>query len=106
MAAECSDARLVPLPMTIEQRWVVHAVLLDYVELAADAGAAPEELTCELDVLEALEAGDSAFTVHELDRVRHEVAAYARASDTPERDRDTAGELVDRLDHLLATQPA
>lgn len=106
MSAECSDSRLVPVPLSREERWVVHTVLLDYVELASGAGAEPTELACELGVLEALEDGDSAFTVHELDRIRHEVAAYARALDTPERDRTAAGPLVDRLDGLLAQRAA
>lgn len=106
MSAECSDARLVPLPLDREERWIVHTVLLDYVELAAAAGAEATELACELGVLQALEDGDSAFTVHELDRVRHEVAAYSRALDTPDRDRETARALVDRLDGLLAKRAA
>lgn len=106
MPAECSDGRLVPFPLNRHERWVVHAVLLDHVELAVSAGVGPDELACELGVLEALEAGDSAFTVPELDRVRHEVAAYARALDTPDRDRETAAALVERLDGRLAKQPA
>lgn len=106
MAAECSDARLVPFPLSRQQRWVVHAVLLNHVELASSAGTEPAELACELGILEALEAGDSAFTVSELDRIRHEVAAHARALDTPERDHDVAESLVTRIDGLLAQQPA
>lgn len=106
MSAECADGRLVPLPLDREERWVVHAVLLDYVETATMTGTDASALGCELSALWALENGDSAFTVDELDRIRHEVAAHGRAHDTPDRDRGIAQALVDRLDDRLATQPA
>lgn len=106
MAAECSDSWLVPVSLSREQQWVVHAVLPDHVELAASAGTEPDELGCELGVLEALENGDSAFTLDELNRIRHELAAYARALDTPTRDRAVAEDLVEHLDGELTEQPA
>lgn len=106
MTTGCSDARLIPLALSREQRWIVHAVLLEHVELARSVGTAPGELSCELGVLEALEAGDSAFTVDELDRVRHELASYVRAADTPDRDRPVARDMVDRLDGVLAARVA
>lgn len=106
MSAECADGRLVPLPIDREERWVIHAVLLNYVELASSAGLEADELTCELGVLEVLENGDSAFTVHELDRIRHEVAAHARALDSAERDRAVADGIVDSIDDKIARQPA
>lgn len=97
MSGDCAPGRLVPLPLDREERWIVHSVLLDYVELAGAAGAEAPDLACELAVLEAIEDGDSAFTAGELDRVRSELAAYARALDSPERDRATAEALVERL---------
>lgn len=106
MSADCADGRLVPLPLDREERWVLHSVLLDYVETAAATGMDADALCCELSVLEALENDDSAFTVEELDRVRHEVAAYGRALDTPERDREVARSIVDRLDDRLAVRSA
>ncbi|MDZ7701999.1 MAG: hypothetical protein U5J98_07970 [Halobacteriales archaeon] len=106
MSVECESGRLVPLPLDREERWIVHSVLLDFVELASAAGTDAPDLSCELAVLEALEDGDSAFTVGELERVRYELAACARALDSPERDRSTAEALVERLDDRLARQPA
>lgn len=98
MPSECTGGRLVPFPLDRAERWIVHAVLLDYVELAAARGAGPDDLGCELDVLEALEAGDSAFTAPELDRIRFRLAAYARAVDRPDRDRAMARDVVERLE--------
>lgn len=106
MSAECVDGHLVPLPLDREARWVVHKVFLDHVELASAAGVDSDELRCELGILEALEHGDSAFTVHELDRIRHEVAAYGRAFDSPKRDREVADGIVDLIETRIARQPA
>lgn len=97
MPSECTGGRLVPLPLDREERWIVHSVLLDYVELASSRGAAPEDLRGELDVLEALERGDSAFTEAELDRIRIRLAATTRAFDSPDRDRAGARAILDRL---------
>lgn len=104
--SECTGGRLVPLPLDREERWVMHSVLLDHVELASANGAAPADVRCELDVLEALENGDSAFTTTELDRIRLRIAAYARAFDSPDRDRAVARAIVDRLQSRHPMLPA
>ncbi len=106
MSADCATGRLVPLPLDREERWVVHHVLLNYVELASAAGTEQRRLSCELGMLEALEEGDSAFTATELERLRHELAAYSRALDSPERDRTVAKAIIERLDEGTARQPA
>ena len=106
MSAECADSNLVPLPLTREEQWIVHAVLLDYVELAATAGADAADLSCELGVLAAIEEGELAFCPDELDRIRHEIAAASRALDTPERDREVAEDLVRRLDGVVNQRAA
>lgn len=80
-----------------EERWLLHHLLVDRLELAARSPDADRPPADVYRLFEKLEAGSHRFTPAERRRLRTELARYAEARDTPERDRPVARRLEARF---------
>lgn len=90
------------LELSRAQRWVLHHVLLDRIELEAAAPAATEPLSpATRRAFKKLDDGCTRFTRRERRRLRDEVCRYAAATATPERDRPVAERVGEKLRRSL-----
>lgn len=93
-----SEHQKYTLDLSREEQWVLHHVLLDRIELEAQAPADtdPPPITVYR-VFEKLEAGTHQFSRYERQGLRDELHKYAEAMNTPERDQPIVERLLDKL---------
>jgi hypothetical protein len=85
----------VPLDLSPEEAWVVHAAVLAALERAVE----DDDAWCTVGLLETVE-GDRAFTPDELRSLRKVLQTYF--TDAPDRDRETTVSVLDTVDAALA----
>lgn len=93
---ESAHGQPVPLDLTLEERWVVHAAVLTVLERTAETA---DSAWCEVGLLEAVERDDE-FTPAELRSLRTALTRYL--IDAPPRDREAVESVLDTLDAALA----
>ena len=93
---ETAHGNPVPLDLSPEEAWVVHAAVLAALERAAEDG---EDARCTVGLLETVE-GDRAFTPDELRSLRKVLRTYF--TDAPDRDRETTVSVLETVDAALA----
>lgn len=87
------------LDLSRDEQWILHHVVLDRMELEAQAPADTDAPPVALyRVFEKLEAGTYRFSQREYDCLRDEVREYVECAETPERDRPVAERLLDELE--------
>jgi hypothetical protein len=86
------------LALSREQRWVVHAAVLDAVERAVGAADDPD-VDSEMALLRAVEDGPLALTAEELAVLRAALTEYL--DDPPPRDREAARRTLEAVEGLL-----
>lgn len=85
-----------------EERWVVHHLLADRIDEAADDSESPPEWA--LEAIETVEAdGPDAFTDRQIRRLREELDAYLEDSETPQRDVEHGATVLERVESALAS---
>jgi hypothetical protein len=91
------------IDLTLEEQWVVHVALLEYVEavMQPESQASPPAL--ELDLLGKIEAGDFVFSTFELGRLLQECNYYAQSEHIPSDDRSPIHRVIEKIDRLLTT---
>lgn len=72
------------IDLTLDQQWVIHHALLEYVAVASTDNADLPEPIVELTILEKIEAGTLSFTACELQRLRHERSIGSHSSKIPD----------------------
>lgn len=100
MSVEANPTPTIDLDLTLDQQWVIHHALLEYVAVASTDNADLPEPTVELTILEKIEAGTLSFTACELQRLRHECERHATSEHSPERDREPARTVARTIDRL------
>lgn len=102
-----TDRQEVALDLSRAQQWVLHHVLLDRIELGANA---PETVDppspAVYRAFDKLDHGSVRFTRRERHRLCEEVRRYAEAAETPDRDRPTAERVLAKFRDSLAVQTA
>ncbi|WP_117595501.1 MULTISPECIES: DUF7853 family protein [Haloprofundus] len=99
MPSITNDAPTVELELSLEEQWVVHHVLTEYIDVASDESAELPKPVVEIALVEKIEAGTFAFTAFELEKLRFRCRFHARNDAAPAADRPVAQALADRIDH-------
>lgn len=82
-----------------EEQWVLHHVILDRLELEAQAPADTDAPPLAVyRVFEKLDSGMYQFSECEHERLKDELRKYIEYAETPERDRSVAEHLLDEFD--------
>jgi hypothetical protein len=87
------------LELTREELWVAHHVLLDRLELEAQAPTATDSPPLAIRrAFEKLDVGRYQLTRREHRYLRDELRQYAAAEETPTRDRPIAQRILEKLE--------
>ncbi|AGB38915.1 DUF7853 family protein [Natronococcus occultus] len=98
-----TDRQETTLNLSRAQQWVLHHVLLDRLELEANAPAATDPPSPAVyRAFDKLDHGCVRFTRRERHRLCEAVRQYADAAETPERDRPIAERVLAELRDSLA----
>ncbi|WP_224450268.1 hypothetical protein [Haloprofundus salilacus] len=100
MPSITNDAPTVELELSLEEQWVLHHVLTDYIDVASGEGADLPKPVVEIALAEKIEAGTFAFTAFELDKLLFRCRFHARNDAVPDADRTVAQALADRIDSV------
>ncbi|WP_224337517.1 hypothetical protein [Haloprofundus halobius] len=98
MPSITNDAPTVELELSLEEQWVLHHVLTDYIDVASGEDADLPKPVIEIALVEKLEAGTFAFTAFELEKLQFRCRFHARNDAAPDADRAVARALADRID--------
>ena len=99
----------VTLPLTPEQHWTLHHILLDRIDqestdVTADAAPPPLEV---FQAFETLESGNARFTLAQLKAIRNVLAEYHHSPTWWEVERPQIEQLLHRITHHIEQlQPA
>lgn len=104
MSVKTTRTPVIDLDLTLEEQWTVHQAFLDYVEIAVEDDTDLPRPTVELTILEKIEDGEFVFTVFELDRLRYECDHHATSEYAPERNREPARSVVQKIDQQCHTE--
>lgn len=99
MSAQSESTGSIELSLSADSQWVLHHVLLDRLERAADASGADAPPIELYGAFERLDGGETAFTAEQLAAVQDVLATYQRASDEWELERSR----IERLLREVAT---
>jgi len=91
------------IDLTLEEQWVVHVALLEYVEVVMQPESQASPPALELDLLGKIEAGDFVFSAFELERLLQECNYYAGSEHIPSGDRLPTHRVIEKIERLLAT---
>ncbi|KTG07630.1 hypothetical protein AUR64_02945 [Haloprofundus marisrubri] len=100
MPSITNDAPTVELELSLEEQWVVHHVLTEYIDIASGEDADLPKPVVEIALAEKIEAGTFAFTAFELEKLRFRCRFHARNDASPDADRSVARSLADRIDDV------
>lgn len=94
-----NDAAVFRLDLDREEAWVVHHVVLDYVQWSDRVLSSLPEWAAQS--LLKIEAGEYAFEADELEHIRQLCRSHARTDGLPEPERDTTRRVLDRIHNSL-----
>ncbi|WP_224270840.1 hypothetical protein [Haloprofundus salinisoli] len=100
MPSITNDAPTVELELSLEEQWVVHHVLTEYIDVASGDDTELPKPVVEIALAEKVEAGTFAFTAFELEKLRFRCRFHARNDTAPDADRPVARALADRIDRV------
>jgi hypothetical protein len=103
MSIGTSSALTSEFEFTLKEQWAIHQAFLDYVETATRDETDLPHPTVELTILEKIENGDISFSAFEVDRLRYECDHHRRSDYAPDRDREPAQSVVDKIDSRCRT---
>lgn len=98
MSVETSSAPASEFEFTLKEQWAISQAFLDYIEVATRDDTDLPQPIVEITILEKIEDGDFSFTTFEVDRLRYECAHHATSEHAPERDREPARSVVEKID--------
>lgn len=86
------------LSLSREEQWVVHHVMLDRMELEAQAPAETDPPPLDVyRIFEKLEGGIHWFSQRECQCLRNELSQYAEEKSTPDRDKPITEQILNQL---------
>lgn len=103
MSIETNPTPTAEFEFTLEEQWAIHQAFLDYVEVAVRDDTNLKDPAVEITILGKIEAGDMSFTPFELDRIRYECEHHIESVESPERDREPAESVIEKIDRRCRT---
>lgn len=103
MSTESNTAPTADFEFSLEEQWAIHQAFLDYIEVAVRDDTNLKDPAVEITILEKLEQGEMSFTSFELDRIRYECQHHIESVESPERDRDPAQSVIEKIDDRCRT---
>jgi hypothetical protein len=104
MSGTPHETRSVTLSLSPEERWTLHHVLLDRIEQEATAaeptGVEPPPVEV-FQAFETLDAGETSFTIAQLDAIQTVLAEYHRSTTWWELERARIEQLLHHVTDLL-----
>ena len=100
MTSPSSETETYEITLSIDEQWVVHAVLADAIDDAIDDGETPP--TWATDLLESIEAGNGSETLtgYQARQLAEELTATLDG-DVPDADHVHGSNLLERLEQRL-----